>query len=234
MRQWVKLPSRWIEEGGLANFEWGREGGSSQTAALMVLLAIAHHTSLEDGTARLTYDTLQWATHLSRTKIADGLDILADRDLLVRAPAGRSTFQLANYNPKRGWSMIPAKKLYTSQGIAAFSDFSLRKKTELDALKAYLSFAARRDSKFNRAHITYKQLEKYAGISQARIKAAISLLLVNELIVVDQKEREGEEFGMSFAYRLKHLSPRIHQGTTDRVEEATLASVLNRPEFPGE
>jgi len=34
MRKWVKLPSRWIENGGLKKFLW-KNGGSDNTAAPM-------------------------------------------------------------------------------------------------------------------------------------------------------------------------------------------------------
>ncbi|WP_237064663.1 hypothetical protein [Loktanella sp. M215] len=49
MRQWVKLPSAWMEEGGLSAFKWRAEAGASETAALMVLMAIAHRADLERG-----------------------------------------------------------------------------------------------------------------------------------------------------------------------------------------
>ena len=204
MRSWVKLPSAWIENGGLRNFMWGREGGSTQTAALMVLMAVAHHADDASGVARLTYDDLQWATHLSRTKIADGLDVLEDRKLVLRQAEGRSSFQLTGYDPKKGWAMLPARRLYTSDGISAFSDFHLRRKVELDALKAYLAFAARRDREHNRAYITHEQLNEYSGIPDGRIKAAISLLIVNQLVVVEQVERSGG-IGVSHSYRLPQL-----------------------------
>lgn len=216
MRAWVKVPSRWIEEGGLQSFQWGREGGSSQTAALMVYIAIAHRSAPEDASAMLSYDMLTAATHLSRTKVADGLDVLEQRDLIERGHAGRSTYQLTGYDPKRGWAMLPARPLYAGNGISAFQDFHLRKKSELDALKAYLAFAARRDTEANRAHITYEQLSAYAAIPERRIKAALSILMHNNLVVVEQSDRKAGEPGVAHAYRLTHLQPRRHAGTTGR------------------
>ncbi|WP_237064630.1 hypothetical protein [Loktanella sp. M215] len=101
MRQWVKLPSAWMEEGGLSAFKWRAEAGASETAALMVLMAIAHRADLEEGIARATYNDLFAATGVSRTKIADGLEILAARNLVIREANGRSTFQLTNYGKGR-------------------------------------------------------------------------------------------------------------------------------------
>lgn len=215
MRSWVKLPSAWIEKGGLRSFMWGKQGGSEQTAALMVLLAIAHRAADATGVAHLTYDELHWATHLSRTKLADGLDVLEARELVQRKAAGRSSFLLSGYDPKRNWAMLPARPLYSADGMAAFADFHLRRKVELDALKAYLAFAARRDREQNRAYMTYEQLQGYAGIPEARIKPAISLLIVNNLVVVEQVERAGG-VGVSHSYRLTSLASNRHLGNTGR------------------
>jgi hypothetical protein len=57
-RDWARLPSRWIENGGLKNFKWRRDGeGSANVAALMMLAVIAHHAD-QSGAATLTYDDL--------------------------------------------------------------------------------------------------------------------------------------------------------------------------------
>lgn len=215
VRSWVKLPTAWISAGGLKEFSWGKVGGSTQAAGLMVLLAVAHRADAETGLARLSYDELQWATHLSRTKIADGLDVLAKRKLILREPEGRSTLQLTNYDPNQGWAMLPASPLYSADGIAAFAHFHLRKMAELDALKAYLSFVARRDRNRNRAFITYEQLHDLSGIPEGRIKAAISLLVVHNLVVVEHMERSNG-WGMSHGYRLSSLQTRNHMGTNGR------------------
>ncbi|PTE21263.1 hypothetical protein C5F48_13265 [Cereibacter changlensis JA139] len=215
LRSWVKLPSAWIEAGGLREFQWGKTGGSRQAAALMVLLSVAHHADEATSTARITYDDLHQALGLSRTLISDGLDVLEERKLLVREVKGRSTFALTAYDPKRGWAMLPARPLYTGGSIRAFTDFHLRRKVELDALKSYFAFAARRDSEKNRAHMTYEQLSAYAGIPEGRIKSAISVLIHNNLVVVEQIERPGR-LGVSHSYRLTHLHPNRHLGSSDR------------------
>ena len=82
MRKWVKLPSAWMEDGGLSKFKWRAETGASETAALMVLIAVAHRANLDDGIARTTYDELTTATGISRTKVSDGLDVLETRKLV--------------------------------------------------------------------------------------------------------------------------------------------------------
>ena len=46
---------------------------------------------LVDGSCRVTYEVLSAATQISRAKISSGLDVLADRGIVIREPNGRST-----------------------------------------------------------------------------------------------------------------------------------------------
>jgi hypothetical protein len=76
MRDWVRLPSKWIEEGHLADLRWKSEEtvGSDNVAALMVLSPIAHNAD-DEGLAKCTYDQLCLATGLSRSKVSNGLSV---------------------------------------------------------------------------------------------------------------------------------------------------------------
>ena len=227
MRDWVKLPSAWMEDCGLSAFRWRAGAGSSETAALMVLLAIAHRAGLDNGIARITYDELTIATGISRTKVSDGLGILADRDLVNRAPEGRSTYQLTNYGPDHIWAALPAKPLYDRSGaIRMLGDFHLRQPAELNTIKIYLALAARRDHKQNVTWITYDQISNYAGVHLGQIKRAIAILIINGLINVDSYWREGKP-GKIHGYRLQHLFPSRHAGTTGR----TISQQNDAPEY---
>lgn len=216
MLPWVKLPSGWIEGSGLRRFT-AKSDMADEIAALMLLLVIAHRSSVADGTSRITYDALKMATGISRAKIANGLDLLGERQIVHREPEGRSTFQLANFpSSGGGWCQLPAKRLYGVTGVvAALRDFRLRRVAEMDALKAYFLIAARRDASENRAHLTYEQINNYAGIPEGRIKSAISLLAVNSLVVVDQFPSKNDPMRTAFAYRLVGLEPRKHQATIE-------------------
>ena len=217
MRKWVKLPSEWMEEGGLSEFRWRAGTGASETAALMTLITIAHRADLDSGLTRVTYDEMITATGTSRTMIANGLDILAARDLLIREPEGRSTYQLTHYGPGHIWAALPAKPLYdTSGAMPIFEDFHLRKVAELDALKIYLAFAARRDTQQNVTRITYDQISDYAGVPIKRIKRALGILNINGLVSVESYERADGQPGAAHGYRLTHLFPSRHAGTTGR------------------
>ena len=215
MRKWVKLPSAWMEEGGLSRFKWRAETGASETSALMVLIAIAHRVDLADGLARTTYDELTTATGISRTKVSDGLDVLEKRDLVIREPDGRSTYQLNNYGEGHVWAALPAKPLYDHNGaMPMFDDFHLRKAAELDALKIYLALAARRDTSQNVTRITYDQIGSYAGVHLGKIKRALGVLNINGLITVESYERADGLPGAAHGYRLSHLFPSRHAGST--------------------
>lgn len=141
----VKLPVRWIDGSGLKAFKW-QKGGSDETAALMLLAVLAHHMDPEDGSVRLTYDQLCQAADLSRAKVAGGLSILEARGLIEKVSGQRSGYRLADYNALGNWAKLPVRGLYVGDRVRAFSEFKLRSRVELDALKLYFLFAARRNN----------------------------------------------------------------------------------------
>ena len=213
MQDWTRLPTKWLEAGGLARFGW-QEHKSDGTAALMLLITIVHHADPELGMARLTYTELCDLVALSRTKAAGGLGLLTG-NRIIEVP-GRSHYLLADFNPAEGWAKLPARKLYSGGSVTAFRDFHLRKAVELNALKLYLMIAARRDRATNFAHCTYDQIEAYAGIDRAHIKSAISFLAAHGLIHVEHIPSRISEYGISNAYRLVHLHSYTHMGTRGR------------------
>src|SRR5258708_24216998 len=202
MREWVRMPSTWIEEGGLKSLQWTKTetSGSDNAAALMVLAPIAHHADGE-GLAKCTYDLLSNATGLSRSKVSNGLSILHELGVIDREPSGRSTFQLTNFNLPGGWSKLPARALYAGGRILAFDHFKLRTMTELHPLKLYYSFARGRSSQTNMAHLSYDKIEEYADIERQRIRRAVSFLASIGLVHVERTESSLNERGTANAYR---------------------------------
>jgi len=216
MQEWVRLPSAWIDEYGLRTFVWGDDGrGSDFMAALMALAAIAHHADAEDGIARLTYTALCTATGLSRSKLSNGLDILADKAIIERTPSGRSSYRLTDYHVPH-WAKLPAKHLYSGGRIRAFHDLRLRHPNELNALKLYFLFATRRGNDTNMANISYDRIEAYVDIDRSDIKPAVSLLAALGLVYVEQRASLASEFGIANAYRLAGLDGYNHMGTRGR------------------
>jgi hypothetical protein len=218
IREWVRLPSNWINEGGLKSLSWKSGGtGADHIAALMALTVIAHAADSDSGVARITYDHFCQATFLSRAKVSKGLDALERIEVIEREPGGaRSTYKLANYNAAGGWAKFPSKSMYYSGRIAAFTDFQLRRVAELDALKLFFLMVARRDRQMNIASIGYEKIEEYTNIRRIRIKTAISFLASRSLVHVERLPSTVSPEGVSNAYRIVGVEPYKHMGTQGR------------------
>ena len=216
LKPWAKMPSGWITSDTLKSFRWKRGEGANNLAALMLYLPLLHRADPDTGHGSQTYDALCEATSLSRAKVARGLGILEERGLVERNGAGRRSYQISGYDPKAGWAKMPEKGLYLGSSIAAFTHFHLRMQSELNALKLYYLFAARRDNKSNLAHITYEQIEEQAKLSQAHIKAGLSLLAVHGLVHIERMPSALSEYGVANAYRLAHIHSHHHMGTSGR------------------
>jgi hypothetical protein len=186
----------------------------------MVLAVIAHSADEETGTAKLTYDQLGVSTGLSRAKISAGLRVLLALGAVLRSEGGKSYYKLTRFGLKEGWCKFPAKPLYVASRIVAFQEFSLRRSSELNALKLCYLFAARRGEDTNMANISYDKISDYAGIDKARIKTAISVLAAQGLVHVEHAPSLKSLYGVSNGYRLAHIRPRSHMGTLGRGMDA--------------
>jgi hypothetical protein len=230
---WVRLPTRWIEACGLRSFRWAHGEGADNLAALMTLTAISHHADEDTGIAELTYGELQEITTLSRAKLAAGLEILVARGQIQRRIKGRSSFRLADYDPKAGWAAFPARGLYEGTSIYAFKYLHLRHPTELDAVKLFFLFASRRDRRRNVAMITYEKIEEYSGVAHNGIRRALSWLTLQGLVHIERVPSRVSENGIANGYRLAHLDSRYHMGTRGRADDWwTRASEDDDPSSP--
>jgi len=214
---WVRLPSAWINNHGLKELQWKGDGiGSDNTAALMALTALAHNADEQSGIAKLTYGDLHSITRLSRAKLANGLDVLERIHVVERTPEGRSTYRLSGFNPNEGWAKFPAQSMYASDRIAAFDEFRLRKACELNALKLFFLFVARRGRDTNMANISYGKIVEYTGIERARIKPAMSLLAALSLVYIEHLPSNTYASGIANAYRIVGIDSYNHMGTRGR------------------
>jgi len=218
IHKWVKLPSAWIEDNGLRNLRWSPGEGSANTASLMVLTAITHAAHEANGVAHLTYGQFENALGISRTKISAGLGVLKDLKVIDRDER-RSMYQLTGFpkDNEGGWAKFPARRMYAPNGaIAAFKDFTLRKRTELEALKLFFLFVARRSNDTNMANLSYDSIQERSGVDQSRIKPALSLLATHEMVYTEQLPRMSGGLGISHGYRIVGIDPTIHGGTRNR------------------
>jgi hypothetical protein len=145
--------------------------------------------------------------------------VLKELEVIEREPAGRSSFQLTNYNLAGGWSKLPAAGLYAGGRIMAFEHFHLRAMCELHALKLYYLFVRRRSNNTNMAHLSYDKIEEYADIERSRIKKGISFLASVGLIHVEHLQSRQYIGRHANAYRLIYLDSYNHLGTRARNPE---------------
>lgn len=224
--QFTKMPIAWINDGRLKRFRWDDEG-SDNLAALMTYLAILNHMDADTGIARVTYDQLTMATSISRQKVSAALDLLRRRKMIVREPEGRSSIGVRDYNPTEHWAKVPALGLYRGGEIVGLSEFRLRRRAELDAMKLYFLFAARRNRNTNMAQISYGKIEEVSGVKENYIKNALTVLGANGLVHVERLQSNQSELGISNAYRLCHLHTRMHMGTAGRQDDFGLSAVTH-------
>ena len=221
MRDWVRVPTRWIDKQRLREFRWIATSGSDAIAALILFAVLAHHADPDTGEAFLTYNRWTLCTGLSRTKVASGLSTLGRAELIERRRSGRSSYRLANYDKERGWGKLPARRLYNAGGeVTFFHELKLRSRTELDALKLYYLFVARRNRRTNMAHISYDKITDYTGLDRSSTRRGISLLAANGMVHIEQIPSGESEHGFANAYRLAHLEGYRHMGTYNRGREA--------------
>lgn len=217
MKDWVRFPTGWIQDGGLKEFRWMGKEGSAGIAALVVLAVIAHHADPDTGTSLLTYDQLGRCSGLSRAKISEGLRVLEAKELLDQKDVGRSQYKISNYDKAKGWAKFPAGRLYNASGeVPVFHDLRMRSRTELSALKLYFLFAAFRSIKTNQAHISYDKIVEYTGLDRSSIKRGLSFLAANGLVHIEHNPSRESQHGFANAYRLAHLDSYAHGGTSNR------------------
>lgn len=215
-RDWVRLPTNWVREGGLVEFRASRGHLANETAALMNLVAIAHLADGQTGVARATYDDLVSITGCSREKVARARQILGERKL-IDFGLGGSWCRLEDYQPDAGgWAKLPCKKLYLESRIEVFSEFFLRKRIELDALKLYFLFLTFRDNYENLAVIGYDKIEEYTGISRKYIRSGVSFLVNLGLIHVEKVDNDLLMGNSKNHYRIIGIDSYNHRGTGGR------------------
>ena len=126
----------------------------------------------------------------------------------------RSIYKINEFNYNEKWAKLPSRKMYYNERIKGFGDFKKRNKIELDALKLYVVFIAGRDRYENICWISYDKIIEKTEIKRENIKKAISLLCINNLVVVEQKRNENNF--IKNGYRVIGISNYNHSGTSGR------------------
>jgi DNA-binding transcriptional ArsR family regulator len=205
-QRWSRLPSRWVHEEGLRRFAAGRRLGAS-SAALKLLVAItlpaennaSGKTGPNQGSVSLSYDQLMSLTDLSRAMVSAALKLLQSAGLVWVKREGRgrkNRYFLKAYGDTDPWAKIPTRAFYRDSNrdrIAVLHELSCRRESDMNALKLYLLFCAFRDRRKTYAMIGYQKISQYTGISEAKIRRAISVLIEHGLIRVDRDRAPDEK-----------------------------------------
>lgn len=190
MGAWAQFPTKWIMQNTLRELRW-KTHKSNGTAALLVLMALIFKRNLDRkrkqpqddiSIVKATYEDIQRLVSLSRSKIASGLALLTTLEIIQSVGGYRSHFRLCGIDVQGGWAKLPQEHLLQGGRMAIFEAFTLRSKSELDALKAYLLMAAFRSSKTGYAHIGYEKITDYTGVTAANLRKAKSHLISLGLI----------------------------------------------------
>lgn len=189
---WVRMPSKWIREGGLKEFTWTSAGParkSSAIAALQIYVALLTqaeeklHPELSLET-ELTYNALMEITGLSRQLVAAGIEALTKTGRITSEKIGRKNrYSIQGYEPGN-WCKLPARVLYGYGGtsIAAFKLFQKRTICELNAMKLMLYYAATRDNKSPYSMASFERIHEQTGVIEKNIPRANAFLITVNLV----------------------------------------------------
>lgn len=199
--RWSRLPTPWIRDGGLKHFT-GRSRLGASVAALKILVAIllsAENNSAttagpNQGSASLSYDELMDLTGLSRASVAAGVKHLVGAELVTVRAEGRgqkNRYVLKDYGPNDHYTKLANNALYRHPNMTRISvlcELSTRSEADMNALKLYLLLCATVDRRRGDAMISYERINEQAGIPEAKIRQAISVLIEHRLIDVDREK----------------------------------------------
>lgn len=230
---WRKMPSGWMVKGDftLSGLKWSRNYGSANAAALMVYYVLCLYAShrddpisgLESGEAKITYKELAEATGISRAKVWEGLDVLKTFGLIEVSSSHNernNIYKIINYN-ETPWCKVPLRKFVKNKSLSGvFSDFSLRKKTSLHAMKIFFLLLKFRDDVQNYTAVTYDKIALYTGITKNDIRPALSLLQHARLILLDRVNDDRGGYVTSNyrhnVYWIVGMNSRKHFGTNSK------------------
>lgn len=205
-QNWFRVPSQAVLQ-ALPEMQWRANGDRSpaaETAALMVYVALIFSSDTGDSLqpdvrqiAEATYDDLQEATGLSRKLVADGLARLVELSLIEPLGSHQRRRYLIVWTPDSGgWFKLPCRAILREGRIMPFTQFMLRSKHELHAMKLYLFLAARRRNENEESFASYETIYDRIGIPEKDIRRAISLLVVSGLLrSVDRNRDESRPYG---------------------------------------
>lgn len=205
--RWSRLPTAWINQGGLKAFRSRERLLGATMAGLKILIAVlltAENNSAAEigpgqGSASLSYDDLMDSTGLSRGSIAQGVALLRDAGIVTVRQEGRgkrNRYFMRDYGAGDHYTKISNLALYrhpSTTRVTVLCELSTRSEADANALKLYLLLCAVKDRKSAFAMVSYERINEVTGIPEAKIRPAISVLIEHRLIDVDREKSTSEK-----------------------------------------
>lgn len=216
VREWVKLPSAWILNGGLRQFGGTEARAPEEAEALRLLVCISLMVGQEgvgpstsSGSASISYTQFCRMTGASRLLVANGLRrLVAERLVTVDESCKVHSYVLAGYDGDR-WAKVPRGYLCVGDGSTRLAELSLRYPATLDAMKIYLLLLSLRSRETGMTQVGHSAIEKYTGITAKDISPAISVLVVHRLVGVARNDpRTGHAQNIANHYIIAGLQAR--------------------------
>ncbi|WP_076592603.1 hypothetical protein [Herminiimonas arsenitoxidans] len=133
--------------------------------------------------ARLTYEDFIQITGLSKKLISLGLQKLLERKLIRRID-GAGSYEIYGLGSGEQWSKLPGLELLTpaKTSFAPFSNFFMRGRHELNAMKLYFYYASTRDRDNAFSTPAFPTILSKTGVPEREIPKANSFLLTSGLL----------------------------------------------------
>jgi hypothetical protein len=215
--QWAKMPSSWIiQDHGLRDFSIKESGTNAQALKLYITIALMANFKPNKefsnaGCAAISYSEFEEIAGGSRTLIANGIRMLESYGLIERNSSPKTHVYRLQHYADRGYAQLPKRHILQSEHGSRIAQLSLRNVMTLNALKLYLLLAAFRDTRLNKALISYDKIEDYTKIRRRDIRPAISTLIEYRLIDRRGPDRGAETFeeeaSLSNEYTIIGLGP---------------------------
>lgn len=211
MSIWSKIPSQWVQLGGLRNFSARTAGRNA--AALKLYMGIAMFANFKPtplidvgGFARLSYSELEELCNISRRYVQLGLETLVQKELITVVKVSNANgYLLLNYDVP-GWAKLPKAYLLqkaTYSSLSRFANMSIRGALHLEALKLYMTLISFRNNSSATALISYDKIENYTAIPRGRVRRSIDVLINHEWISLGSHNYEESTDKPTNAYILR-------------------------------
>lgn len=206
MMKWAKIPSVWIQKGGLKEFTAHRDIVDKISAIKLFIIFCIKMEHGKDGrfTCSLTYEQLTEIASLSRSSVRKGL-IFLDSKNIIYSEGVRNKVYIINNVGLSGWCKIPIKALMkNADEIEPFKILFNRYGHELNALKLYLYLLAIRDNDSAFSEVSIGKITTRTGISAKEVRVAFSFMqtmgLLNSVEEVVGSVSDAREDGILFRF----------------------------------